>query len=103
MAHFVCSIRLVLGNSRNFRNLAANTTTTTAFYDQYKYRIIGNFGNVTAAYKNWGSLDLAARNDQNSILPQKNNNYTYYSAALKLNVLNIFDVKSSILSDFGIV
>ena len=87
---------------RNFRNLAANTTTTTAAYNKWNYRLIGNFANLTAAYKNWGSLDLAARNDQNSILPQANNSYTYYSAAAKVNVLNILNVKSPILSDFGI-
>jgi TonB-linked SusC/RagA family outer membrane protein len=87
---------------RNFRNLNANTTQYFPFYNQSTYRLIGNFANVTAAYKNWGSVDLAARNDQNSILPAANNSYTYYSAAVKANLMKIFNVNSHILNEFSI-
>lgn len=88
---------------RNFRNLSANTTTYQPAFDKWQYRLIGNFANLTAAYKNWGSVDVAARNDQNSILPQANNSYTYYSAAAKLNILNILNIKNNpIISDVSI-
>ncbi len=87
---------------RNFRNLNANTTQYFPSFNQWKYRLIGNFANFTAAYKNWGSIDLAVRNDQNSILPQANNSYTYYSAAAKANILKILNVNSPVLSDFSV-
>jgi TonB-linked SusC/RagA family outer membrane protein len=87
---------------RNFRNLDANTTQYFPSFNKWDYRLVGNFANFTAAYKNWGSIDLAARNDQNSILPQKNNSYTYYSAAVKANILKMFNVNSPVFSDFSI-
>lgn len=87
---------------RDFRNLNANTTTYQPGYNRWDYRLIGNFANLVAAYKNWGAVDFAIRNDQNSILPEKNNSYSYYSMAFKANILNIFDVKSPIISDLGI-
>ena len=87
---------------RNFRNLNANTTQYFPSFGKSQYRLIGNFANFTAAYKNWGSIDVAARNDQNSILPQSNNNYTYYSVAAKANVLKMLNFNSSILSDLSI-
>lgn len=87
---------------RNFRNLQSNTTQFFPVYSKSQYRTVGNFANLTAAYKNWGSLDFAVRNDQNSILPQANNSYTYYSVAAKANVLKILNVNSPIISDFSI-
>jgi TonB-linked SusC/RagA family outer membrane protein len=87
---------------RNFRNLNANTSQFFPVFNNWDYRLIGNFANFTAAYKNWGSIDLAVRNDQNSILPQANNSYTYYSAAVKANILKMLNVNSSILSNFSI-
>jgi TonB-linked SusC/RagA family outer membrane protein len=87
---------------RNFRNLNANTTTYNPVYNKWNYRLIGNFANFTAAYKNWGVLDLAVRNDQNSILPQANNSYTYYSAAAKANIMKIINVNSPVLTDLSV-
>jgi TonB-linked SusC/RagA family outer membrane protein len=88
---------------RNFRNLQSNTTSLAANnYEKWQYRLIGFFANVTAAYKNWGTLDVAVRNDQNSILPTKNNSYAYYSVAATINPLNIFNVKSDILTGLKI-
>jgi TonB-linked SusC/RagA family outer membrane protein len=87
---------------RNFRNLSANTTSFSPSFNTWQYRLLGNFANLTAAYKNWGSVDVSARNDQNSILPQKNNSYTYYSAAAKLNILNILNIKNPIINEFSI-
>jgi len=88
---------------RNFRNLNANTTTYFPVFNKWNYRLVGNFANFTAGYKNWGSIDLSARNDQNSILPQSNNSYYYYSAAIKLNIMKMFALNSQFLSDFAIL
>ncbi len=88
---------------RDFRNLNANTTTYFPTFSKSQYRLIGNFANFTSAYKNWGSIDLAVRNDQNSILPQANNSYNYWSAAVKANILNILNVTNNpIINEFSI-
>lgn len=88
---------------RNFRDLDANTTTYLPAFSKFQYRLVGNFASFTAGYKNWGSIDLSARNDQNSILPQSNNNYTYYSAAIKLNIVKIFNLTTPFLTGFSVL
>jgi TonB-linked SusC/RagA family outer membrane protein len=88
---------------RNFRNLNSNTTQYFPSYSKSQYRLIGNFANLTAAYKNWGSVDFVVRNDQNSVLPQANNNYTYYSIAAKANLVKILNINSPVLSEFSIL
>lgn len=73
----------------NFYDIDANTPNPpTIGYGISQGRIIGVFGNVTAIWKNWATLDLSIRNDWNSTLPPKNNSYLYYSAAGTINVLN---------------
>jgi TonB-linked SusC/RagA family outer membrane protein len=85
---------------RNFRNLQANATTLIPNnYNKWQYRLVGYFANATATYSDWATLDLAARNDNNSILPAANNSYTYYSVAGTLNVVNALKIKSDILSN----
>jgi TonB-linked SusC/RagA family outer membrane protein len=84
---------------RDFRNIAANTTTPVLnSYEKWQYRLIGFFANATAVYKNWATLDLAVRNDQNSILPKENNSYTYYSVAGTVNMKKALDIKTDMLS-----
>jgi TonB-linked SusC/RagA family outer membrane protein len=87
---------------RNFRNLAANTTTLltnpSTLNGYWQYRLVGFFANATAAYKGWATLDVAARNDANSILPVANQSYLYYSVAGTLNPLKAFNVQSDIFS-----
>ncbi len=83
---------------RNFRNVSQNTTTFVPGFTTSQYRLLGFFANATASYKNWATLDLAVRNDNNSILPAANNSYTYYSVAGTLNLGNALNIKSDILS-----
>jgi TonB-linked SusC/RagA family outer membrane protein len=84
---------------RDFRNIQANATTLIPNrFNKWQYRLIGIFANATVSYKNWATLDLAVRNDNNSILPAANNSYTYYSVAGTLNVVNALGIKSDILS-----
>jgi TonB-linked SusC/RagA family outer membrane protein len=79
---------------RNFRNLATNTTTYLPTYEKWQYRLVGFFANATASYKGFATLDAAVRNDQNSILPTSNNNYTYYSVAGTINPLKMLGAES---------
>ncbi len=87
---------------RNFRNLANNTTTYSPYYEKWQYRLVGFFANVTAAYKGYATLDMAVRNDQNSILPAANNSYTYYSVAGTINPLKMLNIESKVVSGLKI-
>jgi hypothetical protein len=71
-------------------------------YEKWQYRLVGFFANATAIYKNWATLDLAIRNDQNSILPKANNSYTYYSVAGTVNLKKALDIKTDMLSSLKI-
>ena len=84
---------------RNFRDLDANTTTYIPGYAISQGRIIGAFGNATAVYRNFATLDLSLRNDWNSTLPKGNNSYLYYSVAGTVNLTQaIPSLKSKWLS-----
>jgi TonB-linked SusC/RagA family outer membrane protein len=82
---------------RDFRDLDANTLSFVPEYRIEQGRIIGLFGNVTAVYKNWATLDLSLRNDWNSTLRQGNNSYLYYSVA---GTLNLTEMIPGLKSDF---
>jgi TonB-linked SusC/RagA family outer membrane protein len=86
---------------RDFKNLNANTTTYTPSFVDWQYRLVGFFGNLTASYKNWGTLDVSVRNDLNSILPRQNNSYAYYSVAGSVNVFNIFKLPEGVSNIFS--
>jgi TonB-linked SusC/RagA family outer membrane protein len=88
---------------RDFRNISNATTilpnpTLTTPYEKWQYRLVGFFANATLVYKNWATLDLAVRNDQNSILPKANNSYTYYSVAGTVNMVKALNIKSNVLT-----
>lgn len=84
---------------RNFRDLDANTTTYVPGYGISQGRIIGAFGNATAVYRNFATIDLSLRNDWNSTLPKGNNSYLYYSVAGTVNLTQaIPSLKSKWLS-----
>ncbi|HRK80277.1 MAG TPA: SusC/RagA family TonB-linked outer membrane protein [Saprospiraceae bacterium] len=82
---------------RNFRDLDANTTTFVPSFGRSQSRLIGLFGNVTAVYRNFASLDLSVRNDWSSTLPKGKNSYLYYSAA---GTFNLTQAIPSLKSDF---
>jgi TonB-linked SusC/RagA family outer membrane protein len=94
---------------RNFRNITNATTViptpsniVTTPFEKWQYRLVGFFANATAVYKNWATLDLAVRNDQNSILPKANNSYAYYSVAGTVNVVKAANIQSKILSSMKV-
>ncbi len=91
---------------RNFRNLAANTTTILPApaningtpFERWQSRLYGYFANATLSYKNWGALDIGLRNDNNSVLSSTNNSYFYPSGAVAINLDKILDIKSTVLT-----
>jgi TonB-linked SusC/RagA family outer membrane protein len=82
---------------RDFYNLNSNTTTYVPSFSISEGRLVGLFGNVTTAYRNFATLDLSVRNDWNSTLPDGNNSYLYYSVA---GTLNFTEMIPSLKSDW---
>jgi len=56
------------------------------------------FGAAQIGWRNQLFMDLTARNDWSSTLPQNNNSYFYPSVSLSAVLTDIFDVKSNVLS-----
>ncbi len=67
-------------NLRNFDDIS-NAKTVTVTNTIKNRRIIGFFGQIDAEYKKFLFLELSARNDWSSTLPQNNNAYLYPSAS----------------------
>jgi len=69
--------QLTVDQLYTFSNASAITTTNTS----NKRRIIGAFGEVDLAYKNYLYLTFTGRNDWSSTLPKENRSYFYPSVS----------------------
>ena len=67
-------------NLKNFNDIS-NAKTVTVTNTIKNKRIIGVFGQVDLDYKKFLFLELSARNDWSSTLPENNNSYLYPSAS----------------------
>ena len=56
------------------------------------------FGLASIGFDNWLYLDVTARNDWSSTLPEENNSYFYPSASLSFVLTDLADFQSSVLS-----
>ena len=65
----------------NLFNLS-NSKVQAVAQDKLQYRIIGAYGEFTAAYDNYLFLSITGRNDWTSSLEQKNRSFFYPSASL---------------------
>ena len=63
----------------NISNSAADPSIST---DEQARKINSVFGLASFGYKNWLYLDISARNDWSSTLPEENNSYFYPSVSL---------------------
>lgn len=75
-----------------------NTVTQTSFEDYYRRRYVALFADVTLGYKNFAFLNLVARNDWSSTLPQEESSYFYSGVSGSLIVTDAFNIQSDILS-----
>lgn len=78
--------------------VASARTTTPSYGALAKKRIHSVYGSASFSYKNFAYLDLTARNDWSSTLPEDNWSYFYPSASLSLVFSELME--SSFL-DFG--
>ncbi|GAA5040040.1 SusC/RagA family TonB-linked outer membrane protein [Marivirga lumbricoides] len=77
----------------NFGN-AAQPLTTSDYDSEFRVNSAYAFGNI--AYKNYLFLDLTARNDWSSTLPENNNSYFYPSAGLSAILSDMFEMSQVI-------
>lgn len=81
----------------NLYNLNNSKVQTVGQYLQ-KYRIVGTFGEFTAAYNNYLFLTLTGRNDWTSSLEQNNRSFFYPSASLSYVFSDQFKMPSWLFS-----
>ncbi|RTL58555.1 MAG: SusC/RagA family TonB-linked outer membrane protein [Sphingobacteriales bacterium] len=76
----------------------ATTLTVGSFEANTKTRLVGFYGQMSWAYKNYLFLEVTGRADQSSTLPKDKNTYFYPSASLGFVFTDAFKINSSILS-----
>lgn len=74
---------------RDFEQLK-NTTSYQPSNGSSKVRLIGLFGDFTAAYKSIASVNLTLRNDWSSTFKTGNNSYLYNAVAASINFTELF-------------
>ncbi len=63
-------------------------------------RIIGVFGDILLGYRDWAFLNLTARNDWSSTLPEENRSFFYPAISTSLVLSEALDIQSPTLSMF---
>lgn len=87
---------LVMPGLYNISNAKAGTVRNNSWRFRKRINSVLGFGQV--AYKNYAYLDLTARNDWTSALPESNNSYFYPSATLSLILSDMFHITSGPLT-----
>jgi len=76
-------------------NAQVNPTTDLTIAED---EIQSVYGTATVGFRNWVFLDLTARNDWSSTLPEGSNSYFYPSASLSLIITDMLSIQSNTLS-----
>ncbi|GGK66602.1 SusC/RagA family TonB-linked outer membrane protein [Rufibacter glacialis] len=83
----------------DFYNLANHLPSTTfATNAKSERRLVGLYGQLGLAYKNWLFTEFTARNDWSSTLPTSNNSYFYPSVSVGFVFTDAFGISNNILS-----
>jgi len=87
---------------RDFEQLK-NTTSFQPSNGSSKVRLIGLFGDFTAAYKSIASLNVTLRNDWSSTFKPGNNSYLYNAVAASVNFTELFPaLKNNVIENIKI-
>ncbi|CAM1374368.1 SusC/RagA family TonB-linked outer membrane protein [Tenacibaculum xiamenense] len=89
---------LVIDKFFNIANSAQDPTTDTA---EFNKGINSIFATATLGFKDMLFLDLSARNDWSSILPEDNNSYFYPAASLSFAVTELEGLKGNGVLNFA--
>jgi TonB-linked SusC/RagA family outer membrane protein len=87
---------MVMPGVYNISNASAGTVTNASYKAQKRINSVYGMGEL--AYKGYAYLDLTARNDWSSTLPDNNNSYFYPSASLSLIMTDMLHIQSKALS-----
>lgn len=82
----------------NFFNLNSASIFTGSGETQTLRRLVGYYGQLSLAYKNWAFLELTGRGDQSSTLPAGNNIYFYPAVSASAVISDALGIESDILS-----
>jgi TonB-linked SusC/RagA family outer membrane protein len=64
----------------------------------YQKKLNALYGDLRLAYGNWAFLNVTARNEWSSTLPQDNNSFFYPSVSLGVDITEAFKIRNQILS-----
>jgi TonB-linked SusC/RagA family outer membrane protein len=84
-----------------FFNISNSANAPVASTGETQRGINSVFGSAALAWKDMLFLDLSARNDWSSTLPEANNSYFYPSASLSFAVSEIAEIKESDVINFA--
>ncbi|MEO1052461.1 MAG: SusC/RagA family TonB-linked outer membrane protein [Bacteroidota bacterium] len=77
---------------------AEDVTVDTRNGVDYWRRLVGVFGDVSLGYKDWAFLNISARNDWSSTLPQENRSFLYPQVSGSFIPTEAFNIQNDILS-----
>ncbi len=81
----------------NLSNVKSGVAVTTTNFKSKK-RVNSVYGSLNLAFKNYLFLDVTARNDWSSTLPDGENSYFYPGVSLSAALSDIFEIQSKTLS-----
>jgi len=84
----------------NFYNMANATSVLSRQYNE-SYRKAAFFANAKLYYKNWLFVDLTARNEWSSTLPEGNNSFLYPSASVGYVFTEMLGMSENNILSFG--
>jgi TonB-linked SusC/RagA family outer membrane protein len=79
----------------------ANTSTQLTSNSKYRYRTVGNFGNLSLDYKSLLFLNLTGRVDRVSQMPKGNRTFFYPSASLGFLFTELSGLKDNEILSYG--
>jgi len=79
-----------------FFNLANSSTTPNTFVNLTMRRLVGVYGSATFGFDHWLFLNIGARNDWTSTLPQGKNSYFYPSASISAVLSDILTLPDKV-------
>jgi TonB-linked SusC/RagA family outer membrane protein len=88
---------------RDFEQIKNTTTIATPSVGSTKFRLVGLYGDLTVGYKSIASVDATLRSDWASTFKPGNNQYFYPSAAVSVNLTELFpSIKSNVIDNVKI-
>lgn len=79
-------------------NLNNSVQSARAAQSRNKYRLFGVLGNARVGYKDAAFLEVSARNDWSSTLPEENNSFLYGALGASAVLTELFPIENNVLS-----